>query len=223
MISPLDPIYSQLLLFSCISLIYPINIAPPWMECHMDNMQIVMSWKATITLLFQILLMSFFNVDVMDGGLIRRKKLMCKFGMMLVAISSSTSLKVPINYFSTIFTMEGTCSIVMFLRSDKSTPPMPTMFKDFQTLTRPHHTSSSLVSSSPLMALLHILTIIMPKERGKLKQGLAYYDFIYKRTRLPLPLFHLNPFLYIMLHFPPQLKIVMPLNVALSLWRRKYL
>jgi hypothetical protein len=42
-----------------------------------------------------------------------------------------------------------------------------------------------------MLALLHILTIIMPRERGKLKRGPTYYDFIARRTN-PAPLLILS-------------------------------
>jgi hypothetical protein len=94
---------------------------------------------------------------------------MCRFEMALVVISYGTWLQVLINSCSTGFTMEGKGSIVMYLLSDSSTTPTMVVSKAVQTLTKSLQTSNPLVSSSPLLALLHILTIIMPKERRKLK------------------------------------------------------
>jgi hypothetical protein len=92
--------------------------------------------------------MSFLIAEAMVGGSFRRRQLMCRFEMALVAISSGTWLQVLINSCSTIFTMEGKGSIVMSLLSDSSTTPTLAASKAVQTLTKPLQTSSSLVSST---------------------------------------------------------------------------
>jgi hypothetical protein len=84
--------------------------------------------------------------------------------MALVAISYGTWLQVLINSCSKVFTMDGTCSIVMYLLSDSSTTPTLAMSKAIQTHTKPLQASSSLLSSTSMLALLNILTIIMPRE-----------------------------------------------------------
>lgn len=148
------------------------------MGCHLDNMQSLLPRQVSATLLLLSLPMLLFDDNEMGGYLNRRGKLMCRFGMALVSISSGTWVQIKINSCSTTFTMDGSGLIVLFLLVYSSILPTLIVFKVLSFLTESLQTSGTLVSSPSLRALLYILPITIPRERGKPKRDPAYYNFI---------------------------------------------